>query len=529
MKRTLFLAFVLAVFVPAAALFASAAGEKTAPSVTQSRPVVFMNYNGDRTSSDAFFKRLHDYIEQQTGVKFISRDVKNIDDFRVQRTAALAAQDQIDAFYVDRDLISEDKNLGLIQDLTDAVNTYGPNMKKLFDSAPGWTGLEPGVMWRPVSLGGRIWAIPDASGTDVGVVLSIRKDWREKLGIGPITTIDEFEAYLRKVKVTDLNGNGKADEIPFNPMYGTDGLEGIASGVVYPFIGVVGWINEWYNPTYIDSKGQVTPGVLHPEFKTFLTRMAQWYKDGLLSPDISTSTTDNNNDLVAANRVGATSSWYSDFYGAWETLVKTVPNAVYEHIDLKGPGGSTAKFAGNNPSQPHWCYTSWSPKDVVNAGIKLQDWFAASKDNYLVQLHGVQNLDWKYTQKGSDAVRPQIMHISDKDYRNYSFLTYSPWNAFVMGGADDWESTHYRDANVQIGKLAVWFKPDWFVAYDFKGTPIEKNRTDAITFINENIANIILNKTPVSEWDSKVAQFRTMWADEFIRGATAQYNKALGK
>ncbi len=526
MRRALFVAAVLALLVPAA-LFAGAQGEKAA-SVSQSRPVVFMNYMG-HTSSDAFYKRLHDYIEQQTGVKFTYRDVKNSDDYTVQLTAAIAAQEQIDAFGISGTQLADYKNRGVIQDITDPMNAYGPDIKKLFDSAPGWTGLEQGAMWRSVTIGGRIWAVPGASSTDVGVILSIRKDWREKLGIGPISTIDQFEQYLRKVKVTDLNGNGKADEIPFNPMYGNSGLEGVASSMEYPFTGVHGWLHEWYQSNYIDENGNVVPSVMHPNFKAFLTRMAQWYKDGLFNPDMATSTWDNDNDLLAANRVGATASWYSDFYGAWQTLVKTVPDAVYEHVPLKGPNGSTAKFSGNNPAQAQWAYASWSPKDIVAAGVKLQDWFAMNKDNYLVQVHGVQNTDWKYTNKGENTVRPQIQHISDKDYYSYSFLGFNPWNGVVVGGADDWSSQHYRDANVQLGKLAVWFPPDWFVAYDFKGTPIEKSRVDASTFINEAIANIILGKSPVSDWDAKVAQFRSMYGDEFTKLATAQYKQALGK
>jgi len=527
MRRAWFIAVVLALIVPAAALFASPGAEKS-PAVSQSRPVVFMNYMG-HTSSDAFYQRLHDYIEQQTGVKFTYRDVKNSDDYGVQLTAAIAAQEQIDAIGISGTQLADFKNRGVIQDITDAMNTYGPNIKKVFDSAPGWTGLEQGAMWRSVTIGGHIWAVPGASSTDVGVILSVRKDWREKLGVAPITTIDQFEQYLRKVKATDLNGNGKADEIPFNPMYGSSGLEGIASSMEFPFTGVHGWLHEWYQSNYIDAQGNVTPSVLHPNFKAFLTRMAQWYKDGLFNPDMATSTWDNDNDLLAANRVGATASWYSDFYGAWQTLVKTVPTAVYEHVALQGPNGSTAKFSGNNPAQAQWAYVSWSPKAVVNAGIKLQDWFAANKDNYLVQVHGVQGTDWKYTDKGAITVRPQIQHISDKDYYSYSFLGFNPWNGVVVGGADDWSAQHYRDANVQLSKLAVWFPPDWFVAYDFKGTPIEKNRVDAATFLNESIANIILGKSPVSDWDAKVAQFRTMYGDEFIKEATAQYKAALGK
>ncbi len=138
MRKALVVAVVLALLVPAAAVFASGSGEKTAPAATaQSRPVVFMAYMG-HTSSDAFYQRLHDYIEQQTGVKFTYRDVKTSEDYTVQLTAAIAAQEQIDAFSTNTTELSTNQSKGVIQDITDAVNTYGPNIKKLFTNPPGW-------------------------------------------------------------------------------------------------------------------------------------------------------------------------------------------------------------------------------------------------------------------------------------------------------------------------------------------------------------------------------------------------------
>jgi hypothetical protein len=41
--------------------------------------------------------------------------------------------------------------------------------------------------------------------------------------------------------------------------------------------------------------------------------------------------------------------------------------------------------------------------------------------------------------------------------------------------------------------------------------------------------NIILNRSPVSGWDAKAAQFKTMWADEFVQVASTQYKAAGGK
>jgi len=173
---------------------------------------------------------------------------------------------------------------------------------------------------------------------------------------------------------------------------------------------------------------------------------------------------------------------------------------------------------------------------VVNAGVKLQDWFAANKDNYLVQIHGVQGTDWRYINKGTDAQRPDIEHIfgagsggtTDSDFYILSFLGYSAWNGAVVAG-NDWRPQAYYKANKQIGALQGWVNPDWFVGYDFTGTKIDTGYVDATTFINEAIVNIILNRSPVSDWDGKVAQFKTMWADEFVKVASVQYKAQGGK
>jgi hypothetical protein len=523
MRKAILMTAVLILIVSTVS-FAKGGGETPAAMGAQSRPVVFMAYVG-HTSSDEFYKRLHDHIEKQTGIKFEYRDAMNSDDYGVQLTAAIAAQEQIDVFATGSTDLPINKSRGVIQDITDAVNMYAPDIKKLFDAPPGWTGIDSGAMWLSVTIGGRIWAIPGATSKDVGVVLSIRKDWREELGFGVIDTIEVFEDYLRKVKTADLDGNGKDDTFPFNPMYGDAGLEGIASTMLYPFVGAHGWMHEWYNATYLSSDGKITPTILHPGFKAFLQEMRQWYADGLINPDVYNSTWDNDVDLVAANRVGATASWYSDFYGGWQTLVETVPKAEYEHAVLKGPGGSPAKFALNNPSSPQWSYTSWAPKDIVEAGVKLQNWFAASKDNYLVQIHGVPDVDWVYEDMGDITQRPKIKHISDKDYYSYTFLGFNNWNGIVMGN-DDFLPVRYRAANVYLGKQQAAIPPDWFVAYDWKDTTIEKNYNDASTFINEAIANVILGRTSLTAWDAAVAEYRKMWADEFVKSATAQFNAA---
>ncbi len=517
--RRLILILAVLVLLPAAFALAAGGGEKSAAAAgAQPAPVEFMLYMG-HVATDEQWTRIHDYVEQQTGVKFTYRDVPDADSYTTQLTAAIAAQEPIDVFWLGNKVdLANFKQRGAIQDITDAVNKYGPNIKKLFTQAPGWSGLQPGEMWKSVTVNGRIWATPSASSTNVGVVMSVRKDWREKLGLGPITTIDQFETYLRKVKDADLDGNGKADTIPYLDLYGRD-IEGTASSLTYAFTGSSGWMHLWYSPTYKTPDGGLATTIVHPKFKDFLQRMRQWYKDGLLYKDTLTTTWDGGNDLLAANRVAAISCWYSDFFSAWETLVRTVPGADYEIVIFKGVDGSPAKFTLNDPAAPGWGYTSWSK--LAPYAIALQDWFAASKDNYIVQVHGVQTTDWTWVNKDAN----EIAKVDGALYA-YKFMSYAPWNGVPTGGEVTFGAAKRTAANRFLAKqTGVWW-PDWYIAYDWKGTPIEKSYTDASTLINEAIANYILGRSTDADWDSVLAQYKTMWADEFGKEASAIFKAA---
>jgi len=518
--RRVVLSAALLVLLPAALALAGGSGEKAAaPAGAQTTPVTFMRYMGHQ-ATDEQWQRIHDYIEQQTGVKFVYRDVKDADSYNTQIDAAIAAQEAIDAFGVgangDKIALASFKASGALQDITDSMNKYGPDIKKLFNDPPGWSGLRPAEMWRAVTVNGRIWAVPQASSTNVGVVLQVRKDWRLKLGLPPIQTIDDFENFLRKVKAADLNGKGNV--IPYLDLYGNAPLEGTASSLTYAFTGSSGWMHAWYNPTYKTPDGGIAPTILHPKFKDFLKRMQTWYKDGLLFKDVLTSTWDNGNDLVSANRVASITSWYADFYSAWETLTKTVPEADYEIVVLKGIDGSQAKFTLNDPASPSYGYASWSK--LAPYGIALQDWFAASKDNYIVQVHGQPTVDWKWVNKDANEIQK-----TDKDLYAYSFLGFNPWNGVPTGDVNFGSAKRNAATKYLATQKGVWW-PDWFVAYDWKGTPIEKNYNDASTFINEAIANYVLGRTSDADWAKALATYKTMWADEFAKQATAIYKAA---
>jgi putative aldouronate transport system substrate-binding protein len=509
--RKWYLLSLLALLLPAA-LWAAGSGEKTTAAGASAKPVVVFFWD-DRDSAPADLERVRQYVIKQSGVNFTLRKVKTGEEFSNQLAIALAGKEDIDLIPLDdTNQMIDFKTRGAIKTITQEVNTYAPDLKKNI----------PADAWKIVTDGkGDIWAIPVQSFQNQGRVLQIRKDWREKLGLPPIQTLADFENYLRAVKTADLDGNGKGDTIP---LINTDeGYFGYEAALLYLFTETVPDPSNDATSNYIDSKGNVTPVPLHPGFKDYLRKMAQWNKDGLIYPESYSIKANAIGDLIAANRVGATSGWYSSTYRPWQTLLKTVPTAAYEFVLPQTLSGKPYLVKKDNPGSPQLAVVSFSP--VAAQAVKLVDWFGTSKENYITMKAGVRGTDWDWVDQNATTIKYLVDKTDPSKSYNYgfSFFFNGPWNPKPAN--PKWLDQQYAAGNKIIDALPPLWNPDWFVPYDFKGTPIANGFADAQTLLSEAEVNIILGKRPVDDWDQVIAQYRKTFADQYIQLATAQYNQ----
>ena len=103
-------------------------------------------------------------------------------------------------------------------------------------------------------------------------------------------------------------------------------------------------------------------------------------------------------------------------------------------------------------------------------------------------------------------------------------MSYSPFN-FRQLNADEVNKQYYAAQDWYRAYENFWEIPDWFVNYQWKGTPIETSKTDAETLRDENIVKIVLGEEPVDEWDNVIAKYRSIYGDKYIELATQQYNE----
>lgn len=475
--------------------------------LVQTKPVKIMMVEVNKDGFEATDnEKVKKYMEDQSGVKFEMILVKDADELGKKVNLALASTEDVDVIQVtyDQAKMANLVERKALQKLNTIIDKYGPNLKKQFPADTSWKAVS--------DKDGSIWAVPRLQG-DMGNTLYIRKDWREKMGIkNQPTTLDEFEAYLKAVKANDPAGN-KAF-----PMISIKGYSEFDWGLSYVFT------EECGDPTanYIDSNKKVTPKVLHPQYKEYLRKLAQWHKEGLIHPEIYNLKKDQSNDLIIANKVGAGAGWYSDPIRPWDTLKKTVPEAEYEFFGLKSLKGKPYQVSRNPAGTPGMAVVSYSKN--AEFAIKLMDWTVTNKNTYLTTRQGIPNEHWKWEneEKGTFLDTKQK---GKNIYKGAFSLTMNEKIASVQAGDPGFVENKYSEVKVMMNKIGYIYKPDWFVDYKWKGTAVENTMNDAATLIEEAIVKIIIGQRPIDDWDKVLEQYRKMYADKYIELATKAYNE----
>ena len=105
----------------------------------------------------------------------------------------------------------------------------------------------------------------------------IRQDWLDKLGLEAPTTVDELHDVLTAFKNNDPNGNGQADEIPLFDRSATAETE------------MGEYLALWdSSASFYPRDGKITYEPLTENYKNAVKNLAQWYKEGLIDPEIFT-------------------------------------------------------------------------------------------------------------------------------------------------------------------------------------------------------------------------------------------------
>lgn len=424
---------------------------------------------------------------------------------------------------------------GVFVPLNDYIEQYGNNVKQIFSDNP-W--LESGS----TSPDGNLYMIPTYSGlfhVAYSQKMWIDQAWLDNLGLEMPTTTDEFRNVLTAFKEQDANGNGDPnDEIPLG---GTvpEGWHGDPTDYL-----MCAFIYDDGDKMMTVINDEIDAIYNKDEYKAGLKYVAGLYADGLIYPDIYTSTSEQIKNLASQDSLGCFAGGHclfadldSDFY----RNTVTVP-------PLKGPEGvQTAAYYGMSVGSGGFYITSSC--ENPEAAFKLADFMYGEESTQRLR-HGIPGVDWDYASNGEktcdgrDAKYVMLTGHSDGTTVQNSRLMNSglffETNDLYMGL---WAEPEYNDVHdldylepflYLESKKYEEYKPEQtlppLVFTDEENAEIADVETDIKKYRDEQKALFVTGQKDIdAEWDAYVQQLENLGLSRLIEIYNQAYKRQYVK
>lgn len=250
--------------------------------------------------------------------------------------------------------------------LNDLIEEHAPHIKKFLEE-------HPYVKQFASAPDGNMYFLPYIPEGNVSKGYFIRKDWLDKLGLSVPTNVDELYNVLKAFREQDPNGNGVKDEIPFFSRHvGENFYDNELLRLTHFWGGRTNW--------YADENGKVKFGYATDEFKTGITEVTKWYKEGLIDPEIFTRGGKSRDIVLANNTGGMTHDWFASTAAYNDSLAGEIPG--FEFIPIAPPADVYGKV---------W---EESSRELV----KPDGWAITSANKHAVET--IKYFDFWFTEEG---------------------------------------------------------------------------------------------------------------------------------
>lgn len=254
---------------------------------------------------------------------------------------------------------------GVIADITDIYEEYASDELKAYVNWNGENNLTA------TTVDGKVYGVPKRADrrTDA-MMLFLRKDWLDNLGMEIPTTVEELKAVAKAFTENDPDGNGVADTYGL----GICGKEGFFwwSGVETFFECYGAAPGHWCGTfQFLEKDGEIVwGGSLVDEMKAALTDLQEMYQEGWLAKSFTTM---DNVQIQSDIASGSCGMYFAPNWGSQAMqveLAKTNPDADLIAVPLPdGMGEGSAK--SYIPVTTNECWVISSKCEHPEAIIKL--------------------------------------------------------------------------------------------------------------------------------------------------------------
>lgn len=405
---------------------------------------------------------------------------------------------------------------GMFIPLNDMIDKYAPNFKKLLDQYPA---IKKGITMPD----GKIYSVPLVYEPDfVAILVSqkmwINKDWLTKLNLKMPTTLDEYYEYLKAVKNTDLNGNGKKDEIGFG---------GVGTGSILEVLkGSFGLMNRGTNHRNVDVDPSTNKLRFIPtddRYKELLQYLNKLYTDGLIDKDILTM---KNPEFAAKGSQG--------LYGSLTTsFPETVMGQKNYEIPgpLKGPRGDQMFTNIQNPLAQPGAFVITDKNKHPEATMRWIDYFFTEEGQKMFFM-GFKDVTYVESADGKLQYKDEI--LNNPGGMEQALLKYVTWPGGSYPGyvTKKYFKSVTEKMNDQHKALLPGLPKENWPAFTYTVEESDQMKaiwTDLNTYIDQMTVKFITGTVPFTEWSSYVATIKKMKVDEYMKlydAAAERYKNA---
>jgi putative aldouronate transport system substrate-binding protein len=437
---------------------------------------------------------------------------------------------------------------GLAMDISEVWEKYAsPNVKTFYDS-------NKELFDSLVKEDGKMYAIPGAKPlVDFLPVMWIRQDWLDKLGLKAPTNLDELAAVAKAFIEQDPDGNNKADTV---------GLVGPKKdGKLYQdmddqnfglhFDPIFSAFNAFPGFWVKDSNGEAVYGSILPETKAALQKLADMYKQGLITQDMLTSNTE---ELISNNKAGL-------FFGTWWNPFTEIGNSWKNdnkanwqpYLLPSGADGITLAKGGNAASQ--FAVISKNAKNP-EAIIKLLNIKTESLDKLVSKEDRAVLSDYPYpfylTYSLADGPAKILQGMIDYEAgkgtleeHHAKFDSYDPGANAIFDKMIAYKKEPYNDTNISTWDFSGDKANDFGLVYSFgvglrpyvsgkfkwvntltyvKTATMDKRWANLKKLEYETFSKIIVGQ-PIDTFDSFVEQWKKEGGDQVTKEIQESLNQ----
>lgn len=409
----------------------------------------------------------------------------------------------------------------LIINLNDVIDDYAPNLKKYLSERPE---IDKSVKANNDD-GTFYYVFPfiredPLLKTNQGLVL--RKDWLDELGLEIPETIDEWHNVLTLFK------EKKGSLAPLSFAYGTDIPPVLVNGI---FTGAYGITADWFV-----EDGKVIYGPADERYKKFLTLFSQWYKEGLIDPNIASVDQTMLDTKIINNTTGASYGWGGSWLGKWIPALKQ-QNPGYDLIAAPSPvmnKGDKPEFGQLDQSYPGGfsAAITTSCKNVEIAARFLD--YNYSEAGHILQNFGIEGESYNMV-NGYPTYTDIIMNNPDGLSIGSAMGIYIRGNQggpFVQ--AKEYVEQYYT-LSEQKNALKVWSDtnmsshklPTMSIPAD-ENSELSNIMNNVKTYVSEKTVKFIMGTESLDNFDTylkKINSFNLDRAVEIYQNAYDLYNK----